>query len=46
MQTTDLLLPGLPTILTKPLLTLERLTEGSAAAKIMGQSHFVTARAS
>jgi SAM-dependent methyltransferase len=46
VQTTDLLLPGLPTILTKPLLTLERLTEGSAAAKIIGQSHFVTARAS
>src|SRR5262249_22723518 len=46
VQTTDLLLPGLPTRLTKPLLSLERLVEGSAAAKIMGQSHFLTARAS
>jgi SAM-dependent methyltransferase len=46
VQTTDLLLPGLPTPLTKPLLTLERLVEGGAAAKILGQSHFLTARAS
>ncbi|WP_375313602.1 class I SAM-dependent methyltransferase [Bradyrhizobium sp. A5] len=45
VQTTDLLLPGLPTPLTKPLLSLERLVEGGAAAKILGQSHFLTARA-
>lgn len=44
VKTTDLLLPGLPTFLTPPLLGLERFVEGRSAAKLLGQSHFVTAK--
>lgn len=43
VKTGDLLLPGLPTFLTPPILSLEHWTKDSIAARFLGQSHFLTA---
>lgn len=44
IKTADLLLPGLPRFLTRPMLNLESLVERSFAIRVFGQSHFVTGR--
>jgi hypothetical protein len=44
IKTGDLLLPGFPKFLTKPILGLESVVEASAATRIFGQSHFLTGR--
>lgn len=44
VRTGDLLLPGLPKFLIKPILALESVVEATASTRIFGQSHFLTAR--
>jgi SAM-dependent methyltransferase len=45
ITTRDFLLPGMPRLLERPTLSLEKEWESSAAARYLGQSHFVVAYA-
>jgi hypothetical protein len=45
VATRDFLLPGLPEILVKPILTLEPVLEATLLTRWLAQSHFITAQA-
>ncbi|WP_421988549.1 class I SAM-dependent methyltransferase [Roseococcus sp.] len=45
VATRDFLLPGLPTVLTRPILAVEPALEAAVLTRWLAQSHFITARA-